>query len=199
MDRLFLKKTVFKSIILTVFFSFSASGDEYDDFLIKQSNDFLAHEYNLIAPTTPETLIENWKQIRGIDQLTYLYKSDIALFRRTLAKPYMLHKWSSIRMPFEMLNHEDPVVASLAGMVKTYRYFLIVRLNDGGSRPYQGGVYSEVNTLVEMSGEKLARIIDQKYTDGKLILPKDDISLFDLLESAKGVSRNAKGVSRNIN
>ena len=82
-------------------------------------------------------------------------------------------------MPFEMLNHEDPVVASLAGMVKTYRYFLIVRLNDGGSRPYQGGVYSEVNTLVEMSGEKLARIIDQKYTDGKLILPKEDLSFFN--------------------
>ena len=36
-----------------------------------------------------------------------------------------------------------------------------------------------------MSGERLARIIDQKYTDGKLILPKDDISLFDLLESGK--------------
>ena len=106
MGRLFLKKIVFKSIILTVFFSFSTSADEYNDFLIKESNDFLANEYNLIAPTTPETLIENWKQIRGIDQLTYLYKSDIALFRRTLAKPYMLHKWSSIRMPFEMLNHE---------------------------------------------------------------------------------------------
>ena len=189
MGRLFLKKIVFKSIILTVFFSFSfsfsASADEYNDFFIKQSNDFLANEYSLMAPTTPEALIESWKQIRGIDQLTYLYKIDIALFRRTSAKPYMLYKWSNIRMPFEMLNHEDPVVASLAGMVNTYRYFMRERLNDGGDRPYQGGGYSEVASLVKMSGERLARIIDQKYTDGKLILPKDDISLFDLLESGK--------------
>lgn len=165
-------------VIFLLCSSSSAFADEYDDLLVKQSKEFLVTDYDLVQPTTPEELIKNWKQIKGINTLTFLLKKDRSLFLRTNAAPHMLHRWAGIRIPYGMSNHEDPIVSVLAGMMQTYKYFLRLRLDDGGSRPYQGDVYAEVKDMVKYSGGQLAILVDKKYTNGKLLPPEKDVVEF---------------------
>lgn len=161
---------VLQLIILVL--SFNVCADEYDDSLVDRANVFLSEEYSLLEITNPESLIRNWNQIEGIDLLTFMYKEKSAHFSRTNAAPHMLHKWANQRASYAMLNHNDPVVYSLVAMIENYRYFLRLRLNDGNGRPYQGDTYYEAKHLVINAGRRLATLVDQKYTDAKILRPE---------------------------
>lgn len=156
-------------VVFFYFWAFSLnSSADVDSLLVDKVNSFVESGYGVDAPVTPVDLLVHWKQVESIDLMTTLFKSaDSSLFNKTKAKPHMLYSWSNVKVSADLYNHSDVNVAVLAGMIKSYKYILAARLDDKNN--YKSGEYSNVAAFVKHSGERLAALIDEKYSSGKTL------------------------------
>lgn len=154
--------------IITACLSCSLAADEITDMYVNKAKKFVANNPVIENKVDAVGVVKMWLRVEGLNNLVTLlhgYRQEFERPGEGELRPFMVHKRLHSHQTKLPLVLDDDVVASLVELIKLHGYTGTALL-DGR---IDTGTYHAVASYVVAHGRVLAKQVEEKYADGKII------------------------------